>query len=222
MRGTKEIDWTNIESAAKEMAGIWQRIDNFAWQRGYRLEDADRWCIWYTSNRDSGLMEQSNEQAINERLRPFSGGNDPDVVFESHSHWACGHLDGFSIRVYGPDGSVTPAFRELCRIKEALEDYPILNEEDYSQREYEATLENYACEMWRERKNLPDGWECEVYSWFRDHGHDRYIENSDDQGGWAPKKKIVEALQALGHIQADADTPIMVVQRAGENLPQSL
>jgi len=70
------------------------------------------------------------------------------VVHETHSHWAVGYLDGYSIRVYGKDGGITDAFNEFCRIKERLDDYPILNESDYSEREYEATLENYRSEMW--------------------------------------------------------------------------
>lgn len=72
--------------------------------------------------------------------------------------------------------------------------------------EWEATLENYANEMWRERKELPEGWEGEVYSWFSDNGLDRYTENRDDQGGYAPKEKIIEALKALGLL------PTVVIQ----------
>jgi hypothetical protein len=109
-----------------------------------------------------------------------------------------GHLEGFSIRVLRDDGSITPAFEEFCRIKERLDDYPILDEQDYTEREYEATLENYATEICRLKDGLPDGWAGEVYSWFSDHGQDRYIENRDDQGGYAPREKIIEALQDLG------------------------
>ena len=134
---------------------------------------------------------------INERLQPFSEGPDPDVFFERHSHWAVGHLDGFSIRVLRPDGTITPAFEEFCRIKEALEAYPILNEQDYAEREFVETLDNYRSEMWRE-KDSSEGWESEVYSYFSDNCMDEFIENRDDRGGWAPREKIVEALQALG------------------------
>ena len=35
----------------------------------------------------------------------------------------------------------------FCRIKEALEDYPILDASDYVECEYEATLANYRSEM---------------------------------------------------------------------------
>jgi hypothetical protein len=197
MATTREIDWSDIEGAAKALAGNWRDFDCFAWSRGYEIQDADQWMIWYTSSRDAGLLEQSNEKAINERLRPFSEGDDPDLAFERHSHWAVGYLDGFSIRVYQPDGSITPAFEEFCRIKEALEGYPVLDSENYGEMELQATLDNYRSEMWRE-KNLPESWESEVYSYFSDNCMDEFIENRDDRGGWAPREKIVEALQALG------------------------
>src|SRR5262249_48890270 len=65
--------------------------------------------------------------------------DDPDLMFERHSQFAFGHVDGVSIRVYHADGTLIEAFRELCRIQKRLDDYPILNEQDYGQREYEAT-----------------------------------------------------------------------------------
>jgi hypothetical protein len=117
-----------------------------------------------------------------------------------------GHLDGFSIRVFRADGSITPAFEEFCGIKDALEGYPVLDSEDYGEMELQATLDNYRSEMWRE-KNLPEGWEAEVYSWLSDNCLDEFIENRDDRGGWAPREKIVEALHALGLL------PTVVVER---------
>ena len=51
--------------------------------------------------------------------------------------------------------------------------------------------------MWRE-KDLPEGWESEVYSYFSDNGMDEFTENKDDQGGFAPRSKLLEALKALG------------------------
>ena len=197
MTTTTAIDWTDVEAAAQEMAGNWRRFDSFAWSRGYKLEDAGQWCIWYTSHPGSGLLAHSNETAINKRLEPFSEGDDPDLVFERHTHWVVGHIDGVSIRVFRHDGTITDAFREFCSIKERLDDYPILNESDYSEREYTATLENYRSEMWR-HKDLPEGWQSEVYEWFSDNGMDRFIENRDDEGGYAQEESIIEALKDLG------------------------
>jgi hypothetical protein len=64
---------------------------------------------------------------IAEALRSFSETKNPDVVFESHSHWAVGHVDGFSMRVYRA-GEVTDAFRAYHGLMERLEAYPVLDE----------------------------------------------------------------------------------------------
>jgi hypothetical protein len=193
----QDIDWSDVEDAAKKLAGNWSKFDCFAWMRGYGLADPDRWMIWYTSHPGEGLTALSNEATINKELEPFGQGEDPDLVFEQHSHWLVGHVKGFSIRVYR-DGHVTEAFRKFCSLMEELEDNPVLDQLDYSDREYDETLKNYGLELWPDGRDLPEGWAGQVYEWFSDHGQDECIENRDDQGGWAPKEKIVEALQDLG------------------------
>ena len=118
MASTDQIDWTDLDSAARALAGNWRQFECFSWYRGHDLTDADNWLIHYTSHRNSGLLDQSNEQAIIKRLEPFTEGDDPDVVFESHSHWAVGHTDGFSLRVFRQDGNwITDAFREFASIQ---------------------------------------------------------------------------------------------------------
>src|ERR1700676_4962772 len=89
----------DLEDAAQGAAGNWQRFTCFWWDRGTDLDDADDWAIIYTHNRDSGLLDQRNAEVIRKAMQPFSDTDDPDVVFESHSHWAVGHVDGFSLRV---------------------------------------------------------------------------------------------------------------------------
>ena len=205
MSTARNVDWSELASAAKEMTGNWRHFDSFAWHRAYDLDDADAWAICYTSNRDSGLLSQSNENAINERLGRFTDGDDPDVVFERHHHWAVGYVDGFSIRVFKTHGKITEAFIEFCRIQAALEDYALLDEEDYSERELDATLENYRNEIGHYRSELPDGWESEVYAYFSDNGQHEYVEKRDDQGGWAPRAKLVEALREMGLLQPADD-----------------
>ena len=96
---------------------------------------------------------QSNAAVIADVLRPFSETENPDVVFESHSHWAVGHVDGFSIRVYR-DGEITEAFRAYHGLMERLDGYPVLDEADYSSREYEAALENIEDAAWRIKSSL--------------------------------------------------------------------
>jgi hypothetical protein len=191
-----------LEDAAQAAAGNWQKFDCFCWYRSDELEDAYNWGIFYTHHRDSGLLAQSNAAEIAKALKPFADSDDPDVVFESHNHWAVGHVDGFSIRVFR-NGQITEVFRAYHELTEQLADFPILDEEDYSRREYEATLENIGQAAWRLKQefNLPGGWEGDVYSWLSEN-NDSAIENRDDQGGWPEEADLEAAFAALGYERA--------------------
>jgi hypothetical protein len=188
-----------LEDAAALTAGNWRRFECFCWDRKRDIPDTDNWAIIYTHHRDSGLLDQSNADQIANALEPFTDTDDPDVVFESHSHWAVGHVDGFSIRVYR-NGEITESFTAYHDLCERLADYPILDEEDYSRREYEATLENITDSGWRLKPDyeLPDGWESEVYSWLSDH-RPASVENKDDQGGYPSEDDLRAAFDALGY-----------------------
>lgn len=94
-----------VEEAAAETAGNWRDFECFVWWREREIEDSDQWMIHYTHHRDSGLLDQSNAEQIREALAPFTEGDDPDVVEESHNHWAVGHIDGFSLRVTSTSSS---------------------------------------------------------------------------------------------------------------------
>jgi hypothetical protein len=192
-----------LEDAAETAAGNWQRFGSFVWFRDKDVEDSDRWGIIYTHNRDSGLLDQSNASVIAKAMAPFTEGDDPDVVMESHSHWAVGHVDGFSIRVFDSDGEITEAFRKYHELAEAMYGYP-LDESDYSERELEATLENIADAAWRLKNEfeLPEGWVWSVYDWLSDHRSGE-VENVDDRGGYPSEEAMQEAFEALGFEKAE-------------------
>lgn len=193
-----------LEDAAEKAAGNWQRFDSFVWFRDRDLEDADQWAIIYTHNRDSGLLDQSNAKVIAKAMAPFTDGDDPLVVMESHHHWAVGHVDGFSLRVFDGNGEITEAFRKYHELAEAMDDYPILDESDYSERELEATLENIEDAAWRLKNEfeLPEGWVWQVYDWLSEN-RSREVENRDDQGGYPSEEAMREAFEALGFEQAE-------------------
>jgi hypothetical protein len=187
-----------LEDAAKRAAGNWQEFSCFCWHRQRDLHDAEIWAIFYTHHRDSGLLDQSNASAIERTLTPFTQDDNPDVVFETHDHWAVGHLDGFSVRVYR-DGEINLAFKTYHELRERLADYPILDEEDYSNREFEASLENIRNVAWRLKTDyaLTDGYEIELYSWLADN-NPRAIENVDDDGGCPSEEELETAIKSLG------------------------
>jgi hypothetical protein len=194
------IDEMTLENAAREAAGNWRSWTCFFWDRLRNIDDPESWSIVYTHNQDSGLLAQSNAAMIAEALRSFSETENPDVVFESHSHWAVGHVDGFSMRVYRA-GEITDAFRAYHGLMERLEAYPVLDESDYGRREYEATLENIKDAAWRLEStyDLHDGWEAQVYDWLSAHRPGAVV-NKDDRGAYPSERDLLDAFIGLGYV----------------------
>ena len=69
-----------LEEAARTAAGNWQNFECFAWIRSKDLDSPQDWCIIYTHHRDSGLLDLSNSEVIEETLQPFTESDDPDVL----------------------------------------------------------------------------------------------------------------------------------------------
>ncbi|APU89149.1 conserved hypothetical protein [Virus Rctr71] len=196
----KNIEWDDIEDAAAECAGNWRQFDSFVWWRDDML-DPEHWFITYTHHRDSGLLDESNALVIDKALEPFEG---TDTIQEHHTHWAVGWVDGWAIRVYNNDGTITEAFKAYADPAYALSQYPILDEEDFSQREYDATIENIESEKGSVENKLYDmgygdidlsndfgqDWACNVYSMIPDSE----IENIDGQGAYPSAESITEAI----------------------------
>ncbi len=131
---------SDLESAAREAAGNWRHFESFGWHD--RPEDPDQWTIVYTCNRDSGPLDRANAEALADTMEPFMDGDDPDCFPEHHGHWACGWVDGYSIRVYR-NGQITDAFRAWMEAHDRLNDHPILDEERYSEIQYEESQETF-------------------------------------------------------------------------------
>jgi len=198
-----ECDLDGLIETAKKAAGNWRKFESFGWSRAVELEDPEDWTIVYTHHRDSRLLGQSNAAAIEDALRPFLEEDDPDIIEEHHGHWACGWIDGFAIRVFR-DGDITRAFQTYLEIVDRLDDYPVLDEEDYCRREYEATLENLDCAVSgiRHGYELPEGWQEEVFNWFWQHDQ-QVVENRDDSGGYPSEEQLESAFTALGYQQPE-------------------
>ncbi len=188
----------SLEEAAKNAVGNWKKFDSFCWDRD-DLDDAENWSIHYTNHRDSGLLAQSNASVIGKTLRPFTEENDPDIVFESHSHWVVGWVAGFSVRVFR-NGEITNAFTAYHELAEQIAEYLILDEEHYSRLETEATFANLKDAVWRLKHEyeLPKGWEYEVYDWL-DENNAGAIDNTDDQGGCPTSDQLRQAFEGLGY-----------------------
>ena len=189
----------DLNEAATKAAGNWRDFDSFCWHRASELEDADDWCIVYTHHRDSGILAQSNTVFIDKALEPFVDADDSDVVAEQHSHWACGWIDGYSIRVFR-NGKITDTFKMYHDLAAAMDQYPILDEEDFSRREFEATLENIGESAWQLKSefDLPDEWQGDVYDWLSQN-RDHAVECVGDDGAWPEEQDLEAAFINLGY-----------------------
>lgn len=92
--------------------------------------------------RDSNLREESNADALDKALEEavemglFS---DDDYYTTSCNHWAVGWVDHLSFRAIMSEETRKPTviFMWLTRWFNALEDYPVADDEDFSRREWE-------------------------------------------------------------------------------------
>jgi len=192
----------HVEDYAKEMVGNWKEFDSFGWSNDY-IDDPDNWAIMYTSNRDSGLLSKSNEEVIDKEMEPFV--EDGSAFSESHGHWACGHIDGYSFRVYDSEGKPTAVCKALCEITMSLEQYPVLDESDYSQKEWDAAIENISYIAHNFVKDVDsDGWCEKVFSWLWDNEQTE-LENSDGQGAYPSEDSCKRALWSIGLLDGDYD-----------------
>ena len=191
---------TSLEQRAKECAGNWLEFESFCWHG--QPEDAHDWHVWYTENRDSGLLEQSNAEQINKSLGQFIESG--DVVAERHRHWAVGWVAGYAIRVY-KNGTITPAFIKCAELLEALEEYPVLNEEHYGELEYEAALEGIrSCAKYDTDIDveLPDEFEYAVFEWLWDNSQGE-LENWDGTGAYPSTESVERAVRALYNVEVE-------------------
>jgi hypothetical protein len=106
-------------------------IDNFSNFIG-NLEPNENWLVLLSQNRDSDALTRSNFICAIEQL----GGENKDVIVLRFGHWGCGWFELLCIN---------PENKEKINIAETIEsclaDYPVLNDEHYSNLEYTEKLE---------------------------------------------------------------------------------
>lgn len=108
-------------------------------ERDYGGEDLSEWYILAAQTRDSYLLERDNFKSIQEHIKAKGfeiAGNMEDckqdnaVLLASFGHWACGWVEALMIHE-----SNDKALMLGDEIKQAIEDYPVFNEESYYQGE---------------------------------------------------------------------------------------
>ena len=161
--------------------------------KGLALEDRQDWLVAPCGhNRDSTLLDESNWAT---QLKALPEGDDAEI--HCFGHWACGW---FEILIVRPGSA---AAKEAEELEGALSNYPVLSDEDYSEREFEATranVEQVVCDVVRRH----DGYEnvkpgdvaCNVNRWLFENEQEE-VESRDDQGGYPSEEAVMRAIDAL-------------------------
>jgi hypothetical protein len=190
-RSESPKDWSprggKYQKLAEEAVQETAKIEDYLY-RG-ELELGETWAFTFSKNRDSGLLEESNYETIKKALEErFQN----DVEEVRSSHWAVGWVEQLAVRMLSKAGRVTPAGIAALEWKGKLENYPVADEEDFSRREYEDTIENI-----KNEGSVDEETAGKVYSWLSDNNQGA-IEPSDGGGGYPSTGEIDEALIDLG------------------------
>jgi hypothetical protein len=101
--------------------------------------------IVYSKSRDSDLMVQSNFDVALDML----GGEGRYVEVHNFGHWGCGWIEAILVN---PKSKTK--LKKAYAIRKSLEDYPLLDDSDYSERELEAIEEDIKYYMSDFERNL--------------------------------------------------------------------
>jgi len=139
--------------------------------KGYMLDDQQDWYVVPVSRtRDTGPFEESNFEAALEIL----GGERTNIV-EVHrfGHWGPGW---FEIIIVNPKAGKT--MKKALSIEASLADYPVLDDEDFSRREWELMQETWMNMSISERMEICVNTGHSIFSARRDAVPDHvYAEN---------------------------------------------
>jgi len=168
-----------------EMITLCEKPDDWYCPREYKVESGEweRWGYTYSKNRDSDILTVSNYETIkDDMLERFPD----DVMVIPSSHWLCGWIDQLWIRHYNDNGP-TKAHYAIMEWKAKLDSYPVSDESDFCQREYDNQIEYLTA-----HQSLTESQAKSVYGWLSYNGIEWYDDNT-----WVEDKYVDKAKDAL-------------------------
>jgi hypothetical protein len=106
-----------------------------------------------SKHRNSYILDESNFAITEQRIDEALGENTHDADDEAWcysftaNHWAVGWVEYLILRADAPQAAIDEARKIACE----LEDYPVLSDDDYSTREWEAAEKSWAESSLRDR-----------------------------------------------------------------------
>ena len=93
----------------------------------------DTWRCLLTRSRDSNALTESNWRIALQKL----GGESESVVIHRFGHWACGWWEALAV------DETSDSYAKALELHKSLEDYPVLDDDDYSQ-----LIDEQATDIW--------------------------------------------------------------------------
>lgn len=115
------------------------RMKKWEWPQNYGGAEWHGYYVFLSRTRDSDILEESNFAVALAALGGETGFDDEghaEVAVVRESHWAVGWLEWIAVHE-----AATEKIAIAEKLLERLENYPVLDEEDYSAREYEGCAE---------------------------------------------------------------------------------
>lgn len=110
----------------------WSPDNGLDSRANYVGPDLSAWLKGPGRSRDSEILDESNFESALEML----GGESDTVEVHRFGHWACGWFEQILVRA-----DDKAKVKVLFEIHQALENYPVLDEDDYFERETEYHLD---------------------------------------------------------------------------------
>lgn len=176
--------------------GNWLTFDSFSWYGRPDEVTPTHWTLQYTTSRDADILTESNAAYIDKKMAPYIESG--DVIPQRINHWAVGWLEGYAIKVYADDDCTitTEAWDTFLDIKARQDDYPVLDEEDFSEREENSKHYNVKEALSMINRDLStDDIAWSVLSWFEQS--DDYQHEMESYDSWPSDEALKAAIAAL-------------------------
>jgi len=160
-------------------------------------EEMDQWVmIEGVEKKYTDYISMSNMKSI---MRELKNTGEENFV----------HVQGgeYAVRVFDNAGKLTPAGSILKDSAASLSGYPVLNDDEISQTEYDATIENIESEGYSVVSDeAPEDWAKQVFTWLWKHNQEAFGEHDNETGGqWVEESSIQEAAKELGFALVEED-----------------
>lgn len=174
--------------------------------RHISIDSKEHWLVLPTGrNRDSDVLNESNFEVALQML----GGESDTVEVHRFGHWANGW---FEIIIVDPE---SPQAKIAEDIERSLEDYPVLDEDNYLEKESEEQYENWKNYLEREFCSSLES----IFEICLDHADEQSIwdyfiqlqdlSNTEWENGWididriTDKAELSSLLLTVQHVQID-------------------